>query len=224
MTRRTGPWVIRRETLSIGVRTEWEHALAYHEAGHAAMYFFFGELGDICYIDMVPSRDSDACVFARNGSMSLLRSDASISMGLKRLYATKVIMQKLAGLCAENRVTCRNKKWFRCPVLRRDLKAGKQFDFPQAMEAAKMVYANSDQADQFAELIATWTEDALTIPRLWAVVEALAEQLKSVERLEGDDAREVMVTAWGDGDLPPYMHVGSEWRRRLSVPEEGMDL
>ena len=207
--------------MSNDVLAEWRRDLAYHEAGHAAMYFFFFKLGDLCHIDMVPSRGFEARVVTSDVSMSWLCSDASVPMGLRKLNATKVIMQRLAGPCAENRVTRHNKEWFRWPVLRREGKGG---DFAQAMEAAKLVYADADQADQFAEQIAAWTEEALTIPRLWAVVKALAKQLESVDLLEAADALATMTTAWGDGDLPPYMDVGSEWRRRFSVPEEGINL
>ena len=224
MTRRTGPRVIRRAPLSNGVHAEWRSVMAYHEAGHAAMYFFFGQLGDLCHIDMVPSGDTDACVVTRNVSMFWLCSDSSVPMGLRKLNATKIIMQKLAGPCAQNRVTRRDTEWFRCPMLRRDWKGGEQPDFAQATEAAKFVYDDADQANQFAEQIATWTEQALIIPRLWAVVEALAKQLESVDLLEAVDALATMTTAWGDGDIPPSMHVGPDWRKRLSIREEGLNV
>jgi hypothetical protein len=63
--------------------------------------------------------------------------------------------------------------------------------------------------------VAGWTDEVLSEPRAWRVVEALAAELLRAETLDRDPAWQVMAAAWGAGRTVPILELGRKWRGRL---------
>lgn len=87
-----------------------------------------------------------------------------------------------------------------------------------AVAVAKALYGDNGNAWRFVQRMSSWTDEALGQPRLWAVVEALAERLQTVKtRMSGGRVEKIMTKAWGGPYGLPYMDMGRKWRRRFAV-------
>lgn len=91
-------------------------------------------------------------------------------------------------------------------------------DLNKAVHLAKRLCGDNGHVWRMVRRMASWTDEALSHPRLWAVVEALSEQLLTVKtRMCGKRARRIMDKAWGENPLLPYMEMGQLWRRRFPL-------
>lgn len=193
--------------------------LAYHEAGHAAMTCFFGNYSHLSFIDM--QGDSYSSAFVRHerlsgpGFIAIMASRADpLAQSIARYESAKSIMLYLAGPCAENKFGPREPDWFdqymdlACYLIEGS-------DFSHALAAAAALYGNTHKADQWVRRISTWTDEAMDDERLWLVVETLAQRLLQTDRLEGQEAIEIMAKTWGVNRQPLCFE--SRWRRRFKI-------
>lgn len=193
--------------------------LAYHEAGHIAIHWFFGTHQDFLLIDMrggfVKSKPSS--------TEDEIRSHVKTDLHVARIEAAKTILHYLAGPYAEHVASKEKYEWFFLMSVRymfvNDEPASEveaKCDMACAKRAALAV-CNDDWSDalHFVQDVGRWVEELLSIPRFWTCVESLAKRLQTADILTRNPAWEIMKEAWGDGDTPPYMHLGEVWVERF---------
>lgn len=190
------PRILRRDT-------------AYHEAGHAAIYFFAGCFGDLGFIDMRPDKANWARVHPDHaGFQSAPHWRAMLS---------------LAGPYAQNRVEDKAEDWLEWALEDAGMEWNDCFappeddnqDVANAVRAARMCYPKSwRRVRQFVLRMGRWTDECFNEPGMWRVVEALAEVLCHKDHLERDQAWEIMERAYG-AEWPPCLC--PRWRRRNRV-------
>jgi hypothetical protein len=205
---------------------EQKRAVAYHEAGHAAIKFMFGIHYDIVHIDMRGT-------LARKASIRTQGVDwASIIGGLPRdlpgdiksmhiLVGKRLMMHHLAGYAAQHRV-CPSEygSWLDEQIDMNGLDWNEvdphdTHDMARAVRIAKAIRGDNGNAWRSLRQMAAWTDEALSHPKLWAVVVALAEQLVAIKtRMSGNRICDIMGNAWEEGDVP-YLKMGPQWRRRF---------
>jgi hypothetical protein len=216
---------------------------AFHEAGHAAVRFMFNRGVDIKYVTARYSfalyyrvRDVPRVVFRPRVKQWRLQTIA------------KSMMMNLAGCAAERRVSepgtfmpnlfdeyskgyqlpatswldyrlpC-DGEWTEADQAKWDWYFGPAgTDIHNAVTTACEFYGANHKARRLLRRMVTWTDEAIAYPRLWAVVEALAEQLLLARaRIMGNRARRIMEEAWGESSAKkPYLEMGAKWRRRLA--------
>ena len=196
---------------------------AYHEAGHAAMQFMFGNHNAIVFIDMVGDLNQHAFIRSRESDFTEALT-TELPKDIRRillLQAERRIMCDLAGETAENLAKplgCPD--WLDAYLNAIEYEDGEPLpEITRAINIAKLACGDNGNALRFLRRMAKWTDEALAHSRLWAVVEALAEQLTLVKiRMSGSRACGVMENAWGNPGSLPYMVMGPRWRRRFSMP------
>jgi len=200
-------------------------SICFHEAGHAAMHWFWGTAGDFCHIDMRPNSDFLASVrwrpVASEAEIGEMRSWPSAARGM----ATRCIMQLLGGPCAQNLECDRDEEWFEL-LMFNEWEPGpdQKSDIARAVRIALALTGEKGpepgpRSRTFLAKISRWTDEAFGDPRLWGVVEALACRLQHVQSiLDGDEAWEVMKRAWGGDPSWAALEMGRKWRRRLIGP------
>ena len=195
--------------------------IAYHEAGHAAMHWFFGSFGDLIHIDM--AGDERNLAFVRQTSFALLpmmvRGAALISPCLGRATAAKAIMHHLSGPCTENRACERDPEWLAYLLDGWNLYPGS--DAALAVEAAEAAFPEaktSKPAWTLLRRVGRWVDECFSEPRMWTVVEALANRLATATVMEADEAWGVMQQAWGGECCGAPWTMGRKWRRRFHSP------
>lgn len=198
---------------------------AYHEAGHAVMRWAFGDGQHIHSIDMGEDLFSAHVevhirpFFMQFEQMAQAESISSRDRAkiLQRL-AQKEMMCKLVGLAIEGRVAEPSgyASWLECE-LDWDAMGDTRSDFRYAIQAAKLMQGhNGEDADKLLYQTARWVDEALSHPRLWAVVESLAKQLLTVTPpMPGRRAFQVMNKAWGRKSRLPLLELGPEWKQRF---------
>ena len=236
------------DSLSFRLKTEQERReVVYHEAGHVSMHWLFGTLSDLAYIDIRGSGYFPAVVVSRGiDAIDMIegcdRRDKQ-ALGLVEIKARQSVMYHLAGFAAEDRVkyvppggaeirVTMNKLivqseggselplWF-ADLLYGDpneLLAEDDYDFMRAVNTAKALYGETEESQRFLREMAQWTDEALSHPRLWAVVESLAERLQTITtKLSAQSAIKIMSDAWGDRSGVPYEQMGQKWQRRFRL-------
>ena len=211
--------------------------MAFHEAGHAAMVWFFAESWNVVEIDMKPDGNTAARVWIHDDLN--LEYLASLPRNKATEIATRVIMRKLAGDRAQKRVAG---NYFlsqfelllqlKGEYLKKYLKSwnwnhdGHKEDFPLAVSIAKVLYHEDRQLIGFLRRLGRWTDECLSHPWMWTVVTALASKLKPGIVLDGQLAWEIMESAWKGPKVwnapllhfnPPYFTLGSKWKRRFQT-------
>jgi len=92
-------------------------------------------------------------------------------------------------------------------------------DINKALRLAQTVRGEFDRAVTILCKMASWTDQAMHHPKLWAVVVALAEELSTVKaRMGGKRACSIMDKTWVASGPLPYMAMGYKWRRRFKSP------
>lgn len=179
----------------------------FHEAGHAAMLFFFGNSENFRGIDMNPSGNYVAAVL----------DDYMITKF--RGAAMAHLMGFLAGPCVDSLRGLLGKDWLNELLNNQSQMESRTSDISAAVEIAAVYHYHADYVAQRRMLrtAAKWTEEALSHPRLWAVVEALAKRLKRHQTMAAYVAWQIMGDAFGPCDGTPYKSFGKQWQRRFSI-------
>jgi hypothetical protein len=204
---------------------ERTRATAYHEAGHAAIKFLFGEQYNIHFIDIRGNVENAAYVRTR-GEGPLADGNGFHEADPATRWFIKIntkgsMMFDLAGYAAQHRVSTEDYDglhWLDTELDDPEWECIEIHDINRAVTRAKTLHGDTGNAWRLLRQMARWTDEALAHPRLWAVVVALAERLATAKRrMSGDTVCRIMDGAWGKGTLP-YIEMGSKWRRRFSVP------
>jgi len=199
---------------------------AYHEAGHAVIPWMFGVHSNLQFIDMRGTRAVAAYVRHRDEMVSAIqgnwdRRNSELFLHMKR-EAERRVMADLAGPAAADRVRDSEGYWY--DELMEDwglLGDDPNHDAGLAVVLTKALYGDTGRAWQFLRRMAQWTDEALSHPQVWAVVEALADRLQSTKtRLSGSSANRIMDRAWGLPGTFPLAHMGRTWRRRLGLSRQ----
>lgn len=199
-----------------GMPEERRREIAYHEAGHAVMFFFFGESidginmrGSVNFAAMVKKR-----AMALYGHVAHMRSTALHS--LAKATAARECMINLAGPCAAHIFNGGTSEWLdELFEDHWDEELIDNTDLTKTIKMAKALHDTPGRQQQFINRMAQWTEEALSMPHLWRLVEALGERLNTQKSMTGDSALRIMQKAWGDrGSLPFYED--PKWKRRLA--------
>jgi len=201
--------------------------IIYHEAGHTAILFMFGQVFNIERVNVTGKGPVAASVEWRalDTLTWLDLYGASTSALYQQIRVNKLkwaTMLCLAGYAAEKHVNPHGDWiWFddllECPEWCWD---GTE-DFAKALNLAKMLYGDTGRARHFLRRMNDWTEEALHDPRLWAVVEAVAKRLLTTKRrVGGRKLFDITTEAFGESHGLPYMEMGRNWRRRfrLDIP------
>ena len=209
-----------------------KRAVAYHEAGHAAMHFMFGTYYDIIHIDMQikmlgtlvaagavvtdePEEWGPVIGDLPHDFPSDLKSDF-ISLGKESM------MVSLAGYSAEHRL-CPSQygNWLDEQLNMNGIDWNEDdpediHDMARAVRLAKALRGDNGNAGRLLRQMAAWTDEAFAHPQLWAVVVALAEQLVAIKtRMSGNRVCDIMDNAWNEEAAVPYLKMGPQWRRRF---------
>ena len=197
---------------------------AYHEAGHAAVDWMFGNSNNIRFIDMRGNLDSRAFVSAKRWNLGKFDLADSLTRCFVALHTKQDVMNCLAVYAAENRIRPSDyDHWLdeQLDMNGCDWSEGNPkdpHDVARALRAAKNLRGDNGNAWRFLRQMASWTDDALSHPRLWDVVATLAERLAGGKaRMSGAVACRIMDKAWGDETALPYMDMGHKWRRRFRM-------
>lgn len=210
---------------------EMRREIAYHEAGHAAMLFMFGRERGIIEIDMLGNQHYAARVRHAPFALGHVFMWPGISLSdIRRILgsrceveAKQAIMHGLAGYAAQARIYPPPYHWFDVCWEQQDSydwnpeDAASSDDVIAALHIARTMKGRNGNAYRLLKRMADWTDEALSHPQLWAVVQALAESLLTTKRRMGASrVCRIMQSAWGN-DLPrPYAQMGRKWRRRFA--------
>ena len=207
---------------------------AFHEAGHASIFWFFQQRNFLHGVNMVGDERVDG--FVRQSTITPLGYISGVvqtNPQRAEALATMVSMHALAGLCAEGIFGATdyphdNLEWFQIPIDEIEidnslLEVAQSFemgDLPQATRPAFELHGPNEPKIR-AHLIkaARWTESALKFARMEQVVSSLAIELipvcEAAGEMSGDTAWELMTAAWGNlKALPLY---SKPWNRRFEA-------
>lgn len=212
------------------VTPERRRSTAYHEAGHAAMKWMFGQNNQVEYISMVSTLDHVACVGCKRNILLYNSPDATpmrvldkTTQGAMRFLAKCHMMHLLAGYAVESRLANPNGvpedavAWLDIQLDEGEWEDEDNKDLNEAVRIAKYICGDSDNARRMVRRMSVWTDEAVLHPRLWAVIKALAEQLLTIKtRMSGDRVRRIMKKAWGESNtLVHFLEMGRQWRQRF---------
>lgn len=200
--------------------------IAYHEAGHAAMVFFYGK-NWIEYIDLRADESKPPRVRMLEYTPDDIAAFQKDDMRNATNHAKMYIMIKFAGPAAQCSVDVDSvegyddfHKWFNEEVNAYE-RCGWQSspcDFTDACEAAKALHGSRGRKwFQFMRQVADWSNELILHPRMDAIVDALANTLLREQFVKGETAWEIMTNAWGY-DGCPLSSFERKWRRRVAVP------
>jgi ribosomal protein L39E len=197
---------------------EEKRAIAHHEAGHAAMLWLFGYGSDILYADMRGHYGVHAQVMSRLPNLARMCKEASPVPAWLRVQVKQRMMYLLAGYAAASRLRqSPNEKWREEELEEGEWEYEETGDIHKTVELARAVWGNNGNAWRMVHRMASWADEALCDPRLWAAVKALGEELLTVKtRMCGNGICRIMDNAWGEEIALPYMEMGPTWRRRFS--------
>ncbi len=205
------------------MEADFKRSLAYHEAGHAAMYWVFGHLLE--FVDMRGNRKNAAFVRSRPlwfGRFETVRNMPETVRHANRLGCQRECMVRLAGYAAQSRVDdeLRGEVWYLDILLDcEEWEYDEDHDINRAVSAAKGFYGDNGTAWRLLKRMASWTDEAFNHPQLWAGVESLAERLQSVRRrISGGRVFGILNKAWPDAKLP-CLNMEKKWRRRFVLPQ-----
>jgi hypothetical protein len=202
------------------IETQLRRRAAYHEAGHAAILWMFASHHDLHFIDMRGYGGFTA--FVRVDRVLWFQGCELQDKTTKRvatLAAQKYVMYDLAGFAAEARFDGHSGSVWLDDLLDMDeWECDDTHDVHRAVQVSNALCGDNGHAWRFVKRMASWTDEALAEPRLWAVVESLAERLQMVKtRISGSRVADVMAKAWGEPSGLPWKKMGTKWRRRLTV-------
>lgn len=204
---------------------ERHNRTVYHEAGHAAVAWMFGDAHNIDHINMRGNFGVWGFVRMRPTvypeMVCALAGTGGDSYQIAKAQAQRACMYNLAGFAAESRIGESSGVGWLEEMLDWDVdwEANKEHDLHRALTMATALYGDNDNARRFLHRMGAWTDEALEHPGLWAATEALAKRLRTVKRrICGNRIVSILDKAWPNGaaDLP-YMRMGQRWRRRFSL-------
>ncbi len=144
---------------------EQRRQTAYHEAGHVLVLWMYGQYGDLRKIDMRPNFSRIAVVNAKG--------EAFLPCTLPQ--TSRAVLFCLAGACAANRVVSNIPDWLDWELNEWEADGSDPgHDMGKAIAVTGTLYGNSKRAETFVRRCAMWTDELMTHPRCWRVVEALA--------------------------------------------------
>jgi hypothetical protein len=195
-----------------------EHA--FHEAGHAVVEFLLGRArGHLVHISMRGDHAVAARV-RRERCMDVmflhqLRGPiADDQHAFARAMAVREAVQCFAGPAAEWEATGDpDDHWFSHLCKAADYEENSDFD--DALLFARKVTNSEGKAWLLLRRIAAWTDELLSLPRVWKTVESLANSLHHGIEMPGAVACEIMERAWGGDHRLPIFTLGRKWRRRM---------
>jgi len=196
---------------------------SYHEAGHAVVQFLFGQGRHIKSISMIPTDDSLARVTCQDrGDLYLIRSmeqkeEKSWTLQYRRAAYREIIVN-LAGPSSKNKSRdIPHPHW--CFELIENIEDWGS-DMKKAATLSFQIARTDRRAAVIIRMLAEYTDELFTTPRVWNVTTALAEKLRPGVTMSGEDASTIMSGAWGEDEeiLPPLFSLGSQWIRRLYFP------
>jgi hypothetical protein len=211
-----------------GVTPERKREIAYHEAGHAAIQWMFGNANNIDHISMYGTIDFSAIVRTREYDFIKLILDSPNTepidklpptmQNVLRIQAKQRMMHDLAGYGTEGKLNpVDDWHWLDIQLDEGEWEYSEGDDINRAVKVAKAVCGDNGNAWRMLRKMAAWTDEAILHPRLWAVIDALAKQLVTVKkRMGGIKAYRIMEKAWGENTGLPYMDMGRQWRRRFT--------
>ena len=201
--------------------------VAYHEAGHAAMQWLFGGLDNLAFIDMRGNEKVHASV--RTSRLNLARLIPDMGTGRKlpkpyrdfiKVMAQQQMMFDLAGPAAEKRVSEPDgfQHWLEPDLELGDFENRTDEDIPRAFFIARAACGGKEKAAyKMLNLMAEWTDEALSNPRFWSAIETLAEELVSVKsRIAGERVIRILDEAWGEVKDPILPGMGPQWQERFA--------
>jgi len=211
---------------------EQKRGTAYHEAGHAAMKFMFGTHYNIVHIDMqIHMRGT----LAAAGEVRTAEPEEWIPViadfppdvpsDLRSSYilaGKRSMMGYLAGYSAEHRLCPSEYGWLAKQLDMHGIDWDEDdrhdiHDMARAFRIAKRLHGDNDDAWRLLSQMAAWTDEALSHPKLWAVVVALAEQLVAIKtRMGCKRVWGIMDNAWNEASVP-CLQIGRKWRRRFPI-------
>ena len=212
--------------------TEERRSTAYHEAGHASMFWFFQQRYFLLGINVVGDEKVDG--FVRRSTITppgcisgLVRTNPQKAESIAIMES----MHALAGLCAEEIIGSRddphdNLEWFQIPIDEIEdslLEVAQSFeigDMHQAARAALELHGpNVQKIRQHLIKAARWTESALKFAGMEHVVSSLATELiqvsESAGEMSGDTAWALMAAAWRQPKAFPLL--SRPWNRRFAI-------
>jgi hypothetical protein len=170
-------------------------AIATHEAGHATAMWLSGRGDSIAHVQMTVSDDCLAAVRLRGGSRENWVQPYDENF-LTMTQAAPLVFVDLSGPCAEGLASREPfPRWFEAMA-----DEGLEGDATNAESYGRRLAVAPDVRLAFFRRAARWTEDVLTIPRIWKTVKTLAAVLEDVKALDGTEAVAIMTTAFGPGD------------------------
>ena len=207
---------------------ETKRETAYHEAGHAAILWMFGNAHEIVLIKMKGT--AGRCAQVRRRLYDLVKAILDgpratpfdglnpVARYVVRMHAQREMLYRLAGYATEGKLSPPDSMhWLETALEEGEWEWNEEEDLSKAVKLANAVCGDNGNAGRMLRRMASWTDEALSHPRLWGVVEALAEQLATVKgRMSGHKAYLIMKEAWGEGTLP-YLEMGRRWRRRFCL-------
>jgi hypothetical protein len=195
---------------------ESRRSVAYHEAGHAAISWFFGDQHEIEHIRVC---DGDVSYFGdvetRGGVLSPVLWIDLCPPEQAKPNAIKIIMFYLAGPCAQARGDDDDAaNWFENLNLLTDRSDDGGDDLSRAIFAAEALARKGFNPDTLLKRAARWTEEALSNVSVWQVVEAISARLQVTDRIEVDEACEIMETISPPANPLAYR---GKWKRRFGL-------
>jgi hypothetical protein len=191
---------------------------SFHEAGHAAILWMFGDADSIDFISMRPKGDARA--YIQSWQINFLNYPAPVLplIPLTRAKCMRSMMNHIAGHVAGFRVATPDESTkLSSYLIESNGCYVKEEDVLIAWRIAEWAHhGRKCHATTMWLRACRWTAEAMNHPRLWNTVEALASELQKVKtRIAGQRVRGIMREAWGN-DGVPYMEMGRQWRRRFA--------
>jgi hypothetical protein len=195
----------------------------FHEAGHTAIFWLLGMFEELVSVDVQPTRSRAGCAkshgWRRSPEFLALLVDY-YSPRQVTVHLARIVMISLAGPCAQNKVGKHSKFWLD-ELIEEDWAGRRRNESQDVVKAIRAVQfiKGANRWEPFLRKVASWTEEALSHPRLWAAVSSLAKGLKRAKRLSAYQAFDLLDAGWGDLDgSTPLSAMGKEWKRGLQFP------
>jgi hypothetical protein len=203
--------------------TEQRRSTAHHEAGHAAVRFFFGNAIGIEFISMVESDTFYAAFHSYDpDEAKFLQSVKDQDKESAKLYAKRRGLFLLSGPAAEAKYRGTLKEgWLRKQYqINAHLRDGN--DLQRTHNLGIIVSGGRRNREvNFVSHVADLAVEFINEPRIWKVIEAIATVLSERDRVKGPEAYLVMREAWGEESIP--LNVLPKWKRRFIMKPAMID-
>jgi hypothetical protein len=191
----------------------------YHEAGHAVVFWLFGEWVES--IEIHSDKRAEKLhewgrVITGKGLNPVDQVSILEGTPMQRPAAASAILGWMAGPFAGDTAADQAEGWFGWLF-------EQHYEFPQPnsdaakiLQVADAMYPMHDGRKwRYLRMLATWTEELFANADVARVHAALVSKLAGRQRLRGGDAFGVMNAARGRNDVFPILSLGPTWRRRF---------